>query len=323
MTDFVGIDVSAQHLVVASDREEFTVDNTREGSAELIKRLTRGHRRPVRVVMEHTGTYSLDPALDLHHATRLEVMVVNPRVARDFAGAMMRRSKTDPVDARILREFCRRMDFTPWQAPPAEVLELRTIARRGIALTEERTREKNRLHAVNRSKALACIRADILVSIKQLSERIEQLNKAALQLVDKHPRMLLAVQRLNAIKGFGFTSAIRIFAELSVLPKDMTTAQWVAHVGLDPRHIQSGKRAGKVRISKCGNRYIRAALYFPALSAACHDPNVSAYYQKLLAKGKKKMVAVVAVMRKLLHAIWGMFKHDTDFDGQKFHPLPA
>ena len=118
-------------------------------------------------------------------------------------------------------------------------------------------------------------------------------------------------------------SAIRIYGELCVLPREMTARQWVAHAGLDPRHFESGTLQGITRISKAGNKYLRAALYWPALTAIRSQPNVKAFYEKLLGKGKKKMLGVVAVMRKLLHAIWGMFKHETSFDGGKFYSLTA
>src|ERR1700674_1860805 len=101
-------------------------------------------------------------------------------------------------------------------------------------------------------------------------------------------------------------------------------AQWVAHAGLDPRPYESGISIHRPRrITKVGNRHLRAALYMPALVAIQHDPNVKAFYNKLIAAGKKPMQAVVAVMRKLLHAIWGMLKHDQDFDGNKFFNLAA
>ena len=73
-----------------------------------------------------------------------------------------------------------------------------------------------------------------------------------------------------------------------------------------------------VRISKVGNRHLRAALFLPAMVASQHEPRVRAFYEALLARGKKPMQALVAVMRKLLHAIHGMFRHDADFDGTKF-----
>ncbi|UCC74341.1 MAG: IS110 family transposase [Gemmatimonadota bacterium] len=322
MSEPVGIDVGAKRVTVSSDHAEFSAKNDLEGHQEVIKRLTQGHRRTVRVVMESTGTYTLDLALALHAAKRVEVMVVNPRAVRHFAMAIMRRSKDDPIDARVQREFARRMKFTPWQPPPKENLELRTLARRSSALTEMKTEEKNRLHAANSTETLECIREDIEESIQQLEQRIKGLTKRAAALVNSHPRLQVPIARLISTKGIGFLSAFRIYGELGVLPTDMTASQWVAHAGLDPRHFESGTLTmGKTRISKAGNKYLRAALYFPAVTAAEHQANVRAFYQKLLAKGKEKMVATVAVMRKLLHAIWGMLKHDADFDGEKFYRL--
>ena len=115
---------------------------------------------------------------------------------------------------------------------------------------------------------------------------------------------------------------MRLLGELLVLPDDLTAPQWVAHAGLDPRPYESGTSIHRPRrISKVGNRHLRAALYMPALVAIQHEPNVKAFYSKLVSAGKKPMQAVVAVMRKLLHAIWGMLKHDQNFDGNKFFKL--
>ncbi len=110
----------------------------------------------------------------------------------------------------------------------------------------------------------------------------------------------------------------------------MDVRQWVAYAGLDPRHHTSGSSVEKKpRISKAGNQHLRRALYMPALVAIVHEPHLCAFYQHLLARGKCKMQALVAVMRKLLHAIFGMFKHHQAFDGSKVytpapttHPLP-
>jgi transposase len=104
----------------------------------------------------------------------------------------------------------------------------------------------------------------------------------------------------------------------------MTARQWVAHAGLGPRAFDSGTSIHKpARISRRGNHYLRAALYMPALVASRRDPNVKAFYDKLVAKGKTKMQALVAVMRKLLHAIHGMLRTDTDFTGEKFFAMEA
>ena len=100
----------------------------------------------------------------------------------------------------------------------------------------------------------------------------------------------------------------------------MTVRQWVAHAGLDPRAFQSGTSVYKpARISKVGNAHIRRALFMPALVAVQHDAHVKAFFDKLVTRGKKPIQAYVAVMRKLLHAIYGMFKTNTDFVSEKFH----
>jgi transposase len=126
------------------------------------------------------------------------------------------------------------------------------------------------------------------------------------------------------LRGIATTSALRILAELAVLPADMTPRQWVAHAGLDPRALDSGTSLHKpARISKKGNRHLRAALYMPAMVAVREEPDVQRFYQKRLAGGLKPIQALVAVGRKLLHAIHGMWSSNRNFDGKKFCAMSA
>ncbi len=314
---FVGIDVSAKKLQIAS-HEEFEVENTPQAHHQLIQRLVR--RGPtVRVCMESTGVYGLDLAVALERAEGIEVMVLNPRVARRFAQVLLHRSKTDPVDARVLREYPQRMDFVPWTRPGSEKLQLRALGRRIAALTGMRTQEKNRLHAAESCADLKVIRNDIEVNIRHLDRRIEQLESQASQLIDQHRELQVPTARITSVKGIGLHSAIQIWGELCVLPLDLTARQWVAHAGLDPRHFESGTFKGKTRISKTGNKYLRAALYMPAHNAIQWEPQVMALRDHLIDNDKTKMQAKVAVMRKLLHAIHGMLSNHANFDGSKFY----
>jgi len=316
----VGIDVSAKKLDFAGDSQvEF--ENTPAGHKQILKRLTRNGTR-ARVCMEATGNYGFDLALALDRAEGVEVMLVNPRAAHHFAQAMMERSKTDAVDARVLQEFAQRMEFVPWTPPTKQQLELRALARRAGDLTDMITQEKNRLHAARSTSALAIIHNDIEVNIRHLERRLEAMREQQKRLVENSPRLRRVVELLSSIPGVAFVSAVQIYAELSVLPADMTPRQWVAHAGLDPRHFESGTLVGKTRISKRGNKYLRKALYMPTLSAAQRDPHIKAFHDKLVGNGKAKMQAKVAVMRKLLHSIHGMLRHDSEFDGQKFYKLP-
>lgn len=319
MTQPVGIDVSAKTFTIALDQDKsFSLANTPAGHEQIVQRL-RG--REARVCIESTGTYGLDLALALHRAG-IPVMVLNPRAARHFAQALMKRSKTDPVDAHTLREFAERMRFKPWIPPSSELLELRAIARRIGSVTQMMTEEKNRLHAATSTAELQCIRNDIEVNIRHFERRIERLERQAESLVGQHPELQEVFRRLTSVKGIALTSAIRIYGELCVLPADMTARQWVAHAGLDPRHVESGTFKGQTRISKAGNAHLRAALYMPALTSIRFEPHVRAFRDQLVARGKEKLQAVVAVMRKLLHAIHGMLRNGTDFDGAKFYAMP-
>lgn len=323
----VGVDVDSEQLVCAMQRDGeraplATFANTAAGHKQFIRWVTKGGRT-ARVCLEATGIYSLEFALALHHAKRVEVMVVNPRAIKDFVRACMQRAKTDAVDAGGILEFLQRMPFAAWQPPAPEILELQAINRRIVQLTTELTREKNRRHAAEFAGASAdTIAHDIEVNIHHLERRLARMHNSGLQLVQGVPALATKLAHLVSTKGIAAASAMRLLAELLVLPDDLAAPQWVAHAGLDPRPYESGTSVHRPRrISKVGNRHLRAALYMPALVAIQHEPNVKAFYNKLLAAGKKPMQAVVAVMRKLLHAIWGMLKHDQDFDGNKFFKI--
>jgi len=323
----VGVDVSAKDLVVAieaSGRREapIVLANDAGGHRKLAKLATK-RGASARVVLESTGTYGLDLALALHRAKRVEVMVANPRAIAHFARASLQRSKTDRLDAGTILEFARRMPFEPWSPPAPQILELRALSRRIEAMSKTVVQEKNRLHANDQSEELSeFVKHDIREFVDHLEGRIARLRKQALLVIEQSEDLATAFAHITSIKGIAEASGIAILAELAVLPADMTTRQWVAHAGLDPRQFQSGTSVHKpARISKTGNAHIRRALFMPALVATQWEPHIKAFYDPLLERGKTKMQANVAVMRKLLHAIHGMLEHDQDFVGEKFFAM--
>jgi transposase len=323
---FVGIDVSARELVVAmGDGERVqmeTVSNHAEGHRQLKARL-RQLRAPVKICLEASGTYSLDVALALARAGgHLQVSLVNPRLARRFAESLGQRSKTDPVDARVLAQYAQRMPLERWQAPSAAALRLRAVTRTIAALVRMGVQHKNRQHALSVSAALpALLVRELEAQAAYTEKRIAKLRREALRLIRRDGQLLPHWQHLLTIPGVGEASGLAILAELAVLPAVLDARQWVAHSGLDPKHHQSGTSVEqKARISKAGNRYLRAALYMPALVAIQHEPWLQSFYLRLVGRGKPKLQALVAVMRKLLHATWGMFQHDQPYDGAKLCP---
>lgn len=324
-----GVDVSQETLEVAArtasgvEQRPAQFANTSTGHRQLIKWLTK-RGRSARVVLEATGVYSLDLAVALDAAPRIEVMVVNPRAARQFADACLQRSSTDTTMAVALREYAARMEFVPWTPPSPQVREVRAIARRIAALTLEKTRELNRQHAAGATADTpAVLLNDVAGNVRHLQRRIDDLERHAVTRITTDPQLQPVYRRLLSVCGIADTTAIQLLGELLALPADMSARQWVAHSGLDVRHVTSGTSVHKVpRISKQGDANIRRILYMPALVASQHEPHVHAFYDQLLAAGKKPLQALVAIMRKLLHAIWGMLKTNTDFDGAKFRKLP-
>jgi transposase len=327
---FCGVDVSAATLAVAVQQqdqpfEQREFDNSAAGHKALIAWL--GQRAATaRVSLESTGIYSMDLALALDAAAGIEVAVLNPKAVHRFAQTL-RRSKTDAADAQALSEYSRRMPFTPWRAPSRNHLQLRSLSRHIDSLTAELTRSKNRLHAAQGSSAMPrCIVQDLKRSLASLQRRILRLRREAMVLVRADDVLGQRFDLLISTPGIAKVSALQLLGELALLSPEMSVRQWVAHSGLDPAHRVSGTSVNKPsRISRAGNRHLRRVLYMPALVAIQHDPHMKAFFHTLVARHKARMQALIAVARKLLHAIYGILKTNTPYNGYKLFPalLPA
>jgi transposase len=324
---YAGIDVGAEELVLVIrkngkpfDPQKFS--NTPADRTRLVKKLVK--LPGIIVCLEATGIYHFDLAIALHDAG-VSLMVVNPKSSHNFAKVLMKNSKTDAVDANTLAEYAARMDFVAWARPSNEKLALRSFARRINALTGQKAAAKNHLHALTATQETPkAVLRDAKLAISQLEKRIGCLTAEAVAWIEKHPELKRAMDLLVGIKGVAQTSAIALMGELLLLPPDLSHREWVKFAGLDPKAFDSGKSVHKkAHMSKSGNRHIRSALYMPALSAKQHDPHVKAYFDHLVANGKKPLQGVCAVMRKLLHAIHGMLKHDKPFDNSRFYAIPV
>jgi len=319
-----GIDVSSKTVTLVIGHDGRTTKprefkNTPQGHATLSNRLRQA--KVSRVCLEATGQYHLDLALALDEAG-FKVMVINPKAAKRFAEAIQTRTKTDAVDAAVLAQLALRMPVTPWQHPDDLALAIRACARRIAALNKLRTQTKNQLHAAQLTTRVPDF---LLVGLRQLivflEAQIKQLRRQALDLIATDETLQQSFERLISTTGIADASAIQLLGELLVLPEEMRAKQWVAMAGLDPRQHSSGSSVNKKpRLSKVGNRYLRMALYMPALSAVRHEPNVRAFYRHLIdSRGLKELQAVCAVMRKLLLAIHAMLSTNSPFDGSRFY----
>jgi transposase len=321
MAVWVGIDIAAKDfaLVSRSDGKSsraMKFKQTAQGHQQAAKHLKK--LNPSGVVMEATGVYYLDLAVALAHAG-LPVMVLNPKSFHHFAKLKLSPSKTDGIDADLLAEYGERMTPVRWVPPDETRLGLRDIGRQINRLTASRTQAKNRLHALQaKSMTLPLLLEDEQEGITLLDHRIERLQKAALTLIEHSPELAQQLQHFTAAVGVGVASAIVLLGELCVLPREMKAAQVSRHAGLDVQLGLSGSSVHRpARLSKAGNAYLRAAMYMPAMSAIGHDPRAQAFYQSLVARGKKKIQALCAVMRKYLTGLWACLRAGTPFDSTK------
>jgi transposase len=324
-TVFCGIDVSADSLSVALIVPDHSVcqrefANSVSGHRELLGWLGK-HNAPARVSLEATGIYSLDLALALDAGPQIEVAVLNPKLVNRFAQTL-RRSKTDAADAVVLAEYSQRMPFTAWQRPGVNALRLRTISRYIESLVVDLAEVKNRLHA---AESASTTPSAVLVDLEQaqaaFERRLAKMRREAMKLVQTDELLRERFTLLVSIPGIAEISALQILSELVLLPPGMTVRQWVAYSGLDPMHQMSGSSIHKPsRISRAGNRHLRRALYMPTLSAVRYDPHLRAFYQALRQRHKTGLQALMAVARKLLHAIYGIFKSGKPYDGRRLFP---
>ena len=326
MSVFVGIDIAARTVAVVVRSNEGngpvqTFEQTPQGHARLARKLAR--LQPRCVVMEATGIYYLDLAVALH-AAGLPVAVINPRSFHHFARLKLVASKTDPVDAGLLAEYAQRMGPALWTPPDATRMALRDMGRQINRLVHARTQAKNRLHALKaRQSTPQLLLTDEQEGIAALDARIARLREAALALIAEHATLSMQLRHLCAATGVSQVSGLALLAELAVLPAHLKARQVSRYAGLDVRLNQSGSSISRPgRLSKAGNAYLRSALFMPALSAVCHDVHARAFHAALVGRGKKRIQAICAVMRKYLTGLWACLRSGEPFDSAKlFSPV--
>lgn len=284
----VGIDVSKERLDVCSlpDGGTFSVANDRAGIDELIARLLEGVR-PELVVLEATGKYER-PA-----AVAVAVAVVNPRQARDFAKAAGRLAKTDRIDAQVLARFAGAVGPRPSVLPDEEARVLQDILLRRRQLLEMMVAEKNRLQMASEAVARR-----IAAHVRWLEKELCRVDRELDEAVRESETWRANEELLRSVPGVGPVLARTLLAELPELGT-LPRRRLCALVGVAPFNRDSGTFRGKRQVWG-GRAPVRAALYMGALVATRHNPLIREFYERLLAAGKPKKVALVACMRKLL-----------------------
>lgn len=311
----LGIDLSKRKFDVAllqeSQWHSATFSNDLAGFKKLQQWLKQRRVKELWACMEATGRYGEELALWLH-ARGYRVSVVNPMQLKKYAESQLQRNKTDRLDARILADYCLCQEPALWTPPAVEKRQLQAMVRRLDVLIEDRTRELNRFKSGQHPEIVAdSIKAHLAFIDGQVAQLEEQIHDH----IDRHPGLKEDRALLTSIPGIGKRTAARLLGELPDLDAFDNANQLVAYAGLSPRQHHSGASVHRAtRLTYIGKRALRRTLYLPALVAQRHNPIIQAQRQRLLAKGKKKMVTVGAAMRKLLRLVYGVLKSRIPFD---------
>ncbi len=318
----VGIDVSAREVHVAAEgRDDIArFENTPVGFKRLLHYVTKARVREVRVVLEATGTYHLDLACALDDHPKCRVMVVNPRIARNFHD-IGKRAKTDRVDAASLLSFAQRMDFQPWTRPSKPALEARATARYVDQLVKDQTRLKNQLHAAQATKTTPdWVRAELQQRLEATAQWVTLAKRKLVELIRAMPDTAQTLDVLQTVLGIGTDTAAQLVAEYAFLDPEMTGKQLTAWAGLDPLPQESGTSVkGRRGMSKRGNARVRQMLFMSALAASRQGPFADLKARVAARSGQKK-VGLGAVMRKLLIVTWAMFRTRMPWDPELAAP---
>jgi len=309
----LGIDVAKQRIEVAllvdAKVRNRSFKNTPDGFESLALWLRKMGIERVHACLEATGNYGEDLAIYLHEAGHT-VSVVNPARIKGFAQSELIRTKTDKVDAGIIARFCLVMKPGSWTPPSHEIRSLRALVRRVDSLIGMRTQEKNRLGTAHES-----VIPLIKEHIDYLDKEIENIRHQIADLIDRDPTLRQKKDLLVSIPGIGKATIAVILSELDKLEKFKNVREVVAFIGLAPKETLSGSSIkGKPRLCKAGNARLRKALYMPALVSIQCNPLMITFYNRLKEKGKNGKVIVCAIMRKLVHIIFGILKSGKKYD---------
>ncbi len=310
---FIGLDIAKDTIVAGQWPQErtWTVPNTLDGIEELTTMLA--DLAPACIVLEATGGYQ-DAAAAALAAVGLPVAVINPRQARHFAQAVGRLPKTDRIDALVLARFAEAVRPPLRPLPDADTTELKALLARRAQLIGMRSAEKNRLQ-----QAVAAVRPGIKEHIAWLDAELEEIDRDLRKRLRGSPVWREKEDLLRSIKGIGQVGAMSLLAALPELGR-LTEKEIAALAGLAPIARDSGRFRGKRRIWG-GRARVRHALYLPALTAARHNPVIRAFYERLLAAGTPKKVALTACMHKLLTIANAILRTGKPWDPE--YRLPA
>lgn len=314
---FIGCDVSKLKLDLDTATSTHQVDNTGSGWDALIQWSEAQCQAPhseICIVMEASAVYHVQAAAYLSLAG-LKVLICNPGRSADFVRSQNQLNKNDRLDAGALQRYGSTLQNVHFFQPdPPEISELKALLGLLDQLERDIQRWQNRLEKARYQYPKSAVSRSIKRQIGNVQREQRRTQKAIHVLIRSHASLRRNQQLMCSIKGVGLKTSQRLLPLVHGNRFD-SARQLAAFLGLTPCHKTSGTSLKKPgRLSGRGNAALRAALYMPALSAKTHNPEMSALYDRLIARGKLPKQATTAVMRKLVHLCYGVVKNQTPYD---------
>lgn len=330
----VGIDMAKATFTAAYWRDGRgqglgTYPNTPAGFAALADRLDTERRdgQSLHLVMEPTAGYELALAGFACQRGWL-VSLPNPKQARDWAKGIGRRAKSDTLDAVLLAQYGTERQPPTWRPLAAEISELESLLRRKDDVEQMIRQERNRQQAlVGRPNVAGAVPGTINRVLAALDETLREIEQAIAAHLRAHPALHEDAKRLRSVPGVGAKNVPYLLVLLhrwaTLTDGEGTEKGLAAYIGLDPQTYQSGTSVHRrAVISRMGDQAVRRRLFMGALGGVRGNNQLRAFYQRLVGRGKPKMVALVAAARKLLTWAWAVFRRQTVFDPARNAPAP-
>ena len=302
-SSWAGIDVSKKHwdVALACQKRVHRFDANESGCQQLIDLLAM--QNVAYVCVEATGGWEYHLVTALREQGLL-VSIVNPRQVRDFARAQGQLAKTDSIDAQIIARYAMMMQPGPTEKPTENQAKLRALKARRRQVTDMLVQEKNRLTILPDEDA----RRSIEEAIDFHKRQLEALDKQIKQLMQVDPLFKKRLSLLVSVPGVGETTAAALMADLPELGT-LNRREAARLAGLAPINRDSGTLRGR-RMIGGGRSTVRKGLYMATLVATKHNPIIRKFYLQLQVRGKEKMVALTACMRKLLLILNAIIKEN-------------
>ena len=304
MGNVAGIDVSKESLDICIEGVEKVrrFRNSVSGYSKIVELL--GRNQVTMVTLEATGGYE-KAVFRYIWASQIKVALINPRQSRAFAYSLGRRAKSDLLDAELLMQYGKKVQPEPTEPLSGQVAKLRELLTRREQIMKMVVAEKN--HAKS-AEVSDFTRKSVRVLMKSLRLQIKSVDTLIKEVIESDPELKTKSEKLQELTGVGPVLMSTLLADMPELGK-LERNQASALVGVAPYDRDSGNTKGKRSIAG-GRVRVRCALYMATLAAIRHNPVLKTFYQRLLANGKPRKVAIVACMRKFIIYINLVLKHN-------------